>query len=287
MELRSLVLWEDRWREDRWHDGPSIPMNWISQLIGTAMQDLSFDMGPLVPPVLLVLPNLEFLENPGIGRSYRAKPSILSGVLSKTPNLKDLALEGEAAQGDPVNTIPALDHLRPVVCHASWLGFLIPGRPIMTAEILCDSRVRVQGLFEILQKGSVPLRDLTLTYPIERGHPTWSPDDLEPVARYLPELEILRLTIEDPKMDGLQKALLYISQLQNLRIVSLNSRTQRSSGLLDDVWQGSKLKQFLGLTKSPVLERVSFARKFEWKLEEPRVWILREGGKMVRSVDSL
>ncbi|KAG8912904.1 hypothetical protein FRC00_003520 [Tulasnella sp. 408] len=183
---------------------------------------------------------------------------MLCGVLSKTPNLKEAVLEVKAAQEDPVNAIPALSHLERVVCHASWLRFLIPRRPITTAEVLCDPQVRVEELFEILHKGSVPLRDLILTYAIEWPHPTWSPDDLEPVARYLPELEILRLRIQDPKVAGLQQALFYISQLQKLRIVSFSFRKEHSrydGGLLDDVWQELKLRELIGLTRSPFLER--------------------------------
>ncbi|KAG9021531.1 hypothetical protein FS837_007188, partial [Tulasnella sp. UAMH 9824] len=251
-------------------------MNWISQLIGAAMQDLSFDMGALVPTVLPVLPDLEFLEGPPIGRIDLISPSMLSGMLSKMPNLKEMALESEAAQGDPFDTIPALAHLERVVCHVTWLGFLVPGRPVTTAKVLCDSRVRGQELFEILHNGSVPLHDLTLTYPMERENPTWSPDCLEPAARHLPELEIIHLRIYDQEVDGqLKKALFHISQLKKLRIVSV-SFGQKYSGfdlscLLDESWQESNLREFLGLTKSRVLERVGFDERGEWTLKEPQV----------------
>ncbi|KAG9035644.1 hypothetical protein FS837_001853 [Tulasnella sp. UAMH 9824] len=150
------------------------------------MQNLSFKPSEWVLSALPVLPDLEVLDVPGISL---LDSSMLYRVLSRTPNLKELALGGEALPGDPVDTIPALSHLDRIVCHTSWLPYLIPRRPITTAEVLCDSRVRVQEVFKILQKGSVSLRDLTLTYEYW-SHSAWSPNDLEPVARYLPELEV-------------------------------------------------------------------------------------------------
>ncbi|KAG8909462.1 hypothetical protein FRC00_010057, partial [Tulasnella sp. 408] len=293
--LRSLVLYE---RANLWRGESFIPMNWISQLIGTAMQDLSFDSGALVPPFLPVLPDLEFLEGPDIIGGYRASPSILSGMLSKMPNLKEVALEGTAAYGDPANTIPALAHLECVVYHVSWLGFFIPGRPVTTAKVLCDSQVRMRELLELLGKSSVPLRDLTLIDPI-----TWSPYNRDPFARYLRDLEILRLktqynnvgtlTIEEvndqaseicTQVDLFKEALFHISQLERLRIVSFSNPEQPSrvdsSGLPNDVRQELKLREFLAVTKSPVLERVDFGKEFEWKLEDPGVWILWQGGRM-------
>ncbi|KAG9025486.1 hypothetical protein FS837_004916 [Tulasnella sp. UAMH 9824] len=253
INLRSLVL------EDSWSDYPSVPVDWISQLIGPSMQDLSIEANDLV-----------------------------YGLLSKTPNLKEVAIEVDAALDDPADAIPALPHLERAVCRASWLPVLLPGRPIATVKVLCTPQVRVQELFEVLHKGSVSLRDLTLTYTNEWPRPTWSPDDLEPLSRSLPELEILRLRIRDPKMAGLQKAFLHISQLQKLRIISFTASDQPSrvdsSGTIDEVWQESKLKEFLGSTKSPVLERVGFGEEHEWKLEDTGVWMLWRGGKMVRSV---
>ncbi|KAG8924766.1 hypothetical protein FRC00_004753 [Tulasnella sp. 408] len=187
INLRSLVLHE---QAGSWRDGSYLPMNWISQLIGTAMQDLLFDSGVLLPPLLPVLPDLECLEGPDITRPYHVSPNILSGVLFKMPNLKEVALEGKAADGDPVNTIPALAHLERVVCDVSWLGFLIPGRPVATAKVLCDSRVPMRELFEILGKSSVPLRDLTLIHPF-----AWPPDKFDLFARHVRDLEIFRLKV--------------------------------------------------------------------------------------------
>ncbi|KAG9025487.1 hypothetical protein FS837_004917 [Tulasnella sp. UAMH 9824] len=194
INLRSLVL-----PVDLSHDFLCIPANWISQLIGKAMQDLAIDANELVPPALPVLPNLELLEVPAYFRMDLIRPSALYGFLSKTPNLKELAVDIPAAPADP-DTIPVLTHLERIVCHASWLPVLIPGRPITTAKVLCDSQVRVRELFEVLHKGSAPLRDLTLTYAITWGPLRLSPDDLEPIARYLPELEILRLENQDTQV---------------------------------------------------------------------------------------
>ncbi|KAG8952539.1 hypothetical protein FRC00_006742 [Tulasnella sp. 408] len=195
IKLRSLVLLDDSWRSNS-----LIPINWVSQLIGTTMRDLSLDASELVPPALPVLPDLEVLEFPAAIHTSMISPSMLYGLLSKTPNLKETAVQVKATPGDPADTIPALSHLERVMCHGSWLHSLVPGRPITTAKVLCDSQVRVRELFETLHEGNVPLRDLALTYAAEWGHPTWSPDDLEPVARCLPELETFRLHVEDYKL---------------------------------------------------------------------------------------
>ncbi|KAG8897285.1 hypothetical protein FRC00_004580 [Tulasnella sp. 408] len=224
------------------------------------MQDLSFDASELVTSALPVLPHLEFLEVPPDHRIFLIAPSTLYELLSKTPNLKQAAIGVEASRGDPGDAIPALAHMERVG----------------------------QGLFEILHKSSMPLRDLTLTYVPQWRQPSWSPDDLKLVARYLPELEILRLKIRGHKVDGLQEALFYISQLQKLRIISFSTSDKPgmvdSSGTQDDIWQESKLREFLGLTRSPVLERVGFGEEREWKLEDTGVWMLWQGGRMVRSV---
>ncbi|KAG9021500.1 hypothetical protein FS837_007203 [Tulasnella sp. UAMH 9824] len=200
IELRSLVLKVPSVGRLFGRSKPSIPISWTHQLIGAAMQELSIEAIELVEPVSPTLPDLEFLEVLGDSLMDRIRPGVLNGLLSKTPNLKEAVLDVKAAPGDPTDTRPALSRLERVMCHASWLPILVPRRPITTVNVLCDYQVRVQELFEILHEGSVPLRDLSLTYVSRSGPQTWSPDDLEPIGRYLPELETLHLKIWDSKV---------------------------------------------------------------------------------------
>ncbi|KAG9021218.1 hypothetical protein FS837_007472 [Tulasnella sp. UAMH 9824] len=200
IELRSLVLIVPSVGRLFGRLEPYLPISWTNHLIGAVMHDLSIEAIELVAPVAPVLPDLEFLEVRGDLLMDRIRPGVFDSLLSKTPNLKEAVLDVKAAPGDLTDTRPALSRLERVVCRPCWLPILIPRRQITTVDVLCDYQVRVQELFEILHESSVPLRDLTLTYSADVRRQTWSPDDLEPVARYLPELETLRLKIWDSKV---------------------------------------------------------------------------------------
>lgn len=194
LKLQSLVV-----RESLQRGVMSIPPNWISRLIGPTMQDLAVDGDVLNPTNLPNLPGLEFLEVSSGSRAARIGPSVLS-MLSKTPNLKEVALELKAPPGYPSNTFPTHSHLQRIMCHSSWLRYLIPGSSVTTAKVLCDSRLDLQEFSEILHEGNVPLRNLSLTYTSVWPQGAWSPDDLEQVVRCFPELEIFRFRMQDPKV---------------------------------------------------------------------------------------
>ncbi|KIO26869.1 hypothetical protein M407DRAFT_23927 [Tulasnella calospora MUT 4182] len=89
--------------------------------------------------------------------------------------------------------------------------------------------------------------------------------------------------MQDPKLASLQQAIFYISRLDKLRLISFGFPAARRD-ILDDAWQELKLREFLGRTKSRVLERINFVGKGEWKLEKARVWKLWEEGIVVRTV---
>ncbi|KIO26868.1 hypothetical protein M407DRAFT_23926 [Tulasnella calospora MUT 4182] len=279
IKLRSLVV-----RERRRRDAVFIPANWISQFIGPTMQDLAFDRDVLGSSELPVLPDLEFLQVPATSRFGRIGQSVPS-LLSKAPNLKDVTLELEAPPWDPSSTFPTYSRLQHIVCNSSWLRYLIPGSSVTIAKVSCDSQIAMQELSEILHEGSVPLRNLRLTYSSVRAREPWSPDDLEYVVRCFPELEICRIEMQDPTVASLQQAMFHISRLDKLRLISFGfpARAARRD-FLDDAWQELKLREFLGRTKSRFLRRITFVGKGEWKLEKGRVWKLWEEGMVVRSV---
>ncbi|KAG9035645.1 hypothetical protein FS837_001854 [Tulasnella sp. UAMH 9824] len=234
IRLRSLVTQRQSWRDEG-----SMPTEWMSQLIGPTMKDLVLDWDHLDSPNFPVVPDLEFLEVVAVtfGPRY-VSPSMLSGVLSKMPNLREAWFQLMLIPENPSITFPTLPHLQRVACHSFWLQFLIPGRPITTAEVLYDTQIPVEELCKTLQEGSVPLRNLSLIYTFDHGQPqgTWSPDDLEPIAHYLPELETLRLQIRDAKVDSLQQAILHVSRLDKLRLVSFGFQADKR-GIPDDTWE--------------------------------------------------
>ncbi|KAG8900498.1 hypothetical protein FRC01_010118, partial [Tulasnella sp. 417] len=195
IKLRSLVMYDCS--SENSENEVSVPANWTSQLMGPAMQDLALDWSFLNPLDLPVLPDLEFLGVPDTFRARQTSASLLSSLLSGAPNLKEAVLELKAAPEQPYSTLPELSHLQVFAGHSSWLQYLVPGRPIMTAKVICDPLVRVEEVSRILVKSSVPVRNLSLTYTSVWPERIWSPDDLEPIVRYLPELETLR--IETPR----------------------------------------------------------------------------------------
>ncbi|KAG9023458.1 hypothetical protein FS837_005791, partial [Tulasnella sp. UAMH 9824] len=160
IKLRSLAFWEGERL-----GAASIPANWISQVIGPSMQDLAIAGSELGLSGLPVVPALEFLEVRDHFDTPRMRQDAVLTLLWRTPNLKEVALKLKTTS--PPGSFPALSGLQRIVCHASWLRYLLlPGRPITTAEVSFDSRVRVRELFDILHEQSVPLRDLTLNYVV-------------------------------------------------------------------------------------------------------------------------
>ncbi|KAG8945118.1 hypothetical protein FRC04_001184 [Tulasnella sp. 424] len=194
IKLRSLLVRESQRRGDT-----PISAKWIDQIIGPTMQDLDFDGDFLEASKLPSLPELKFLEVKGSSRAPRVSQTALS-VLSKTPNLKEAVLELKVAPEYPPNSLPALNNLQRIVCHSTWLRYLVPGRSITTAKVLCDSRIPGEEFSEMLCEGNVPLRNLSLTYARVWPQGAWIPDDVEHVVRYFPELEIFRFRMQDPKV---------------------------------------------------------------------------------------
>ncbi|KAG8901101.1 hypothetical protein FRC01_009924, partial [Tulasnella sp. 417] len=217
IKLRSLVVYDISSE-----DVVSVPASWMSQLIGPTMQDLALDGSFLDLLDLPILPDLESLEIPDSFHVHQISPSLVSGLLSRVPNLKEVALELPAELQHPFNIFPELSHLQRIVCHSSWLRYLVPARPITTAEVICDPLVRVEEVSEILNEGSVPLRNLSLIYIEVGSHQAWSPDDLESVVRNAPELETLRLRMPHARIASLQQALAYVARLDKLRFISFN-----------------------------------------------------------------
>ncbi|KAG8901149.1 hypothetical protein FRC01_009912, partial [Tulasnella sp. 417] len=217
IKLRSLVVYDVSLENE-----VSVPTRWIRQLIGPTTQDLALDGRFLDLSDLPVLPNLEFLEVPDSFHAHQISPSFISGLLSRVPNLKEVALELQAELEHPFDIFPELSHLQCIVCHSSWLRYLVPARPITTANVTCDPLVRVEEVSEILGQGSVPLRNLSLIYIRVGSNQAWSPDDLESVVRNAPELETLRLKAPHARIASLQQALVYVARLDKLRLISFN-----------------------------------------------------------------
>ncbi|KAG8917958.1 hypothetical protein FRC01_002111, partial [Tulasnella sp. 417] len=194
VKLRSLVAYDcSAWNESK----PDA--NWIRQLMGPTLQDLTLDGSLWNPLDLPVLPDLEFLQIPSTFHAGEVSPSMLSGLLSGSPNLKEAVLHFPLGVQHPYSTFPDLPHLQHITCPFSWLRYLVPGRPITTAKVTCEGWVRLEKVSEILSEGSGSLRDLSLIYFSLWPEFEWSPDELEPVVRQFPELETLCITTGDAK----------------------------------------------------------------------------------------
>ncbi|KAG8908727.1 hypothetical protein FRC01_007258, partial [Tulasnella sp. 417] len=186
VKLRSLVAYDcSTWGK------PKPDANWVRQLMGPTLQDLTLDGSFWNPSDLPVLPDLEFLRIPHELNPAAVSPSMLSGLLSGSPNLKEAVLLVPLGMRHPYITFPELPHLQHIYCPFFWLRYLVPGRPITTATVMCDPWVQLEKVCEILSEGSGSLRDLSLDYSTPGPEFEWSPDELEPVVRHFPELETL------------------------------------------------------------------------------------------------